>query len=136
MLNVALLVPCTVEPVRNCSTVAAGHGEGGALLFFSSTAPAASHPSQIAIKPDGVERNLVGVIIQRFEQKGYKLVGIKMVTPSKEFASKHYGEASMSEACCLLTWVLRNSGSVVQAVLQRAGGVLLVGPRGGDGLGG
>lgn len=33
----------------------------------------------IMIKPDGVQRGLVGKIIQRFEEKGYKLVALKMV---------------------------------------------------------
>lgn len=33
----------------------------------------------IAIKPDGVQRRLVGQIIQRFEQRGFKLVGLKML---------------------------------------------------------
>lgn len=44
----------------------------------------------IAIKPDGVQRGLISEIISRFERKGYKLVGIKVVIPSKEFAQKHY----------------------------------------------
>lgn len=33
----------------------------------------------IAVKPDGVQRRLVGQIIQRFEQRGFKLVGLKML---------------------------------------------------------
>lgn len=44
----------------------------------------------IAIKPDGVQRGLISEIISRFERKGYKLVGIKVVIPSKDFAQKHY----------------------------------------------
>ncbi|KAH6760931.1 Nucleoside diphosphate kinase family protein [Perilla frutescens var. frutescens] len=44
----------------------------------------------IAIKPDGVQRGLISEIISRFERKGYKLVGIKVVVPSKGFAQKHY----------------------------------------------
>lgn len=44
----------------------------------------------IAIKPDGVQRGLIAEIISRFERKGYKLVAIKLVVPSKEFAQKHY----------------------------------------------
>jgi len=48
----------------------------------------------IAIKPDGVQRNLVGEVISRFEQKGYKLVAIKLVTPTKQFAEKHYSDLS------------------------------------------
>ncbi|KAL2551105.1 Nucleoside diphosphate kinase IV [Forsythia ovata] len=44
----------------------------------------------IAIKPDGVQRGLISEIISRFECKGYKLVAIKILVPSKEFAQKHY----------------------------------------------
>lgn len=44
----------------------------------------------IAIKPDGVQRGLISEIIARFERKGFKLVAIKVVVPSKEFAQKHY----------------------------------------------
>ncbi|KAK4512785.1 GDP/GTP exchange factor for ARF [Mucor velutinosus] len=46
----------------------------------------------IAIKPDGVQRGLVGKIIQRFEERGYKLVGLKAIAPSKEMAEKHYDD--------------------------------------------
>jgi nucleoside-diphosphate kinase len=46
----------------------------------------------IAIKPDGVQRNLVGEIIQRFEKRGYKLVAIKSLVPSRDLAEKHYGD--------------------------------------------
>ena len=45
----------------------------------------------IAIKPDGVQRGLVAEIIGRFENKGFKLVGLKQLIPSKELAEKHYG---------------------------------------------
>jgi len=44
----------------------------------------------IAIKPDGVQRGIVGEIIKRFEQKGYKLVAMKLVHPHEEFAKAHY----------------------------------------------
>ncbi len=46
----------------------------------------------IAIKPDGVKRNLIGKIISKFEEKGYKIVGLKMLIPSLEIAEKHYEE--------------------------------------------
>lgn len=45
----------------------------------------------IMIKPDGVQRNLVGNIISRFETKGFTLVGMKFMAVSKELAEKHYG---------------------------------------------
>lgn len=46
----------------------------------------------IAVKPDGVKRGLVGEIISRFEKKGYKLIGMKMLDVTPELAEKHYGE--------------------------------------------
>ena len=48
--------------------------------------------SFIAIKPDGVQRGLVGPIIQRFEQRGYKLAAIKLTTPGKDHLEAHYAD--------------------------------------------
>merc|ERR1712138_211451 len=47
--------------------------------------------SFVAIKPDGVQRGLVGEILGRFERKGFKLVGLKQLTPSRDLAEQHYG---------------------------------------------
>ena len=44
----------------------------------------------IIIKPDGVERALIGPIITRFEQRGLKIIGMKMVQVSDELARRHY----------------------------------------------
>ena len=44
------------------------------------------------IKPDGVQRNLVGEIISRVESKGFSITKIKMMTIPKELAEQHYGE--------------------------------------------
>uniref|UniRef100_A0A7N9AVX6 Nucleoside diphosphate kinase n=1 Tax=Mastacembelus armatus TaxID=205130 RepID=A0A7N9AVX6_9TELE len=49
----------------------------------------------IAVKPDGVQRRLVGRVIQRFEQRGFKLVGLKMLQVSEELLSQHYCELRM-----------------------------------------
>lgn len=46
----------------------------------------------VAIKPDGVKRGLIGRIIQRFEDKSYKIVAIKMMNVTPEIAAKHYEE--------------------------------------------
>jgi nucleoside-diphosphate kinase len=46
----------------------------------------------LAIKPDGVQRKLVGEIIRRFEAKGFTLVGLKLMMVSPELAGEHYGE--------------------------------------------
>ncbi|MDB9311267.1 nucleoside-diphosphate kinase [Aphanizomenon sp. CS-733/32] len=45
----------------------------------------------LAIKPDGVQRGLVGEIIRRFETKGFTLVGLKFQQVSRELAEQHYG---------------------------------------------
>ena len=45
----------------------------------------------IAIKPDGVQRGYIAEIIGRFEKKGFKLVGLKQLIPSKDLAENHYG---------------------------------------------
>jgi nucleoside-diphosphate kinase len=44
----------------------------------------------LAIKPDGVQRGLVGEIIRRFENKGFTLVGLKFLQVSRELAEQHY----------------------------------------------
>jgi len=45
----------------------------------------------IMIKPDGVQRNIIGEVIKRFETKGFTLVGLKLLKVSRELAEKHYG---------------------------------------------
>ena len=44
----------------------------------------------VMVKPDGVQRNLVGEVIRRFEAKGFTLVGLKMMQVSRELAEQHY----------------------------------------------
>ena len=44
----------------------------------------------VMVKPDGVQRNLVGEVIRRLETKGFTLVGLKMMQVSRELAEKHY----------------------------------------------
>lgn len=46
----------------------------------------------IMVKPDGVQRGLVGEIVNRFEQKGFTLAGAKLMEISTELAEEHYGE--------------------------------------------
>ncbi|MEJ9211773.1 nucleoside-diphosphate kinase [Bacillus smithii] len=46
----------------------------------------------LMIKPDGVQRNLIGEIVSRFEKKGFQLVGAKLMKVTKELAEKHYQE--------------------------------------------
>jgi nucleoside-diphosphate kinase len=44
----------------------------------------------VLLKPDCVQRRLIGTILTRFEQKGLRLVGMKLIKPSHALAAKHY----------------------------------------------
>ncbi len=44
------------------------------------------------VKPDGVQRGLIGTVIGRIESKGLKIAGLKLVHVSEELAKEHYGE--------------------------------------------
>ena len=46
----------------------------------------------VLIKPDGVQRGLIGEIIKRFEQRGLKIVGLKLTHVDNDMAQKHYTE--------------------------------------------
>ena len=52
------------------------------------------HPKQertlVIIKPDGVQRTLIGEILRRYERAGFKLVGLKLVVPTANQAKDHY----------------------------------------------
>jgi nucleoside-diphosphate kinase len=45
----------------------------------------------IIVKPDGVQRGLIGSVITRFEQRGLKFVGLKLIQITPELAEQHYG---------------------------------------------
>ncbi|HSI68132.1 MAG TPA: nucleoside-diphosphate kinase [Planococcus sp. (in: firmicutes)] len=46
----------------------------------------------LMVKPDGVQRNVIGEIVARFEKKGYHLAGAKLMQIPAELAEEHYGE--------------------------------------------
>ena len=77
----------------------------------------------IMVKPDGVQRGLIGEIIGRFEQKGLKLVGLKSVVPSRETAETHYAVHAerpfYNDLVAFMT-----SGPVVVQVLEGENAVL------------
>ncbi|CAB1419945.1 unnamed protein product [Pleuronectes platessa] len=59
-------------------------------LRSKSSLPDVREQTLIAVKPDGVHRRLVGQIMQRFEQRGFKLVGLKMLQVSEDLLAQHY----------------------------------------------
>lgn len=68
----------------------------GILPVLEASAPVAQpaimERTFIMIKPDGVKRGLVADIIKRFEQRGYKLVAMKMMMADEPLLSEHYGD--------------------------------------------
>ncbi len=46
----------------------------------------------LMVKPDGVQRNVIGEIVSRFERKGFQLAGAKLMSIPTELAEQHYGE--------------------------------------------
>jgi len=71
----------------------------------------------VMVKPDGVHRAFVGQVITRFETKGLKLVGLKMLKIPKEMAEEHYGEhVGKPFYEKLLSYI--TSGPVVAMVLE------------------
>ncbi len=55
-----------------------------------ATKPAGLEQTLVLFKPDAVKRGLSGEILARFEKAGLKVVGLKMVVPTREFAAQHY----------------------------------------------
>lgn len=51
-----------------------------------------SERTLILIKPDGVQRQLVGRLLDRYEQRGLKIVGLKLMWATREIAEEHYAE--------------------------------------------
>jgi nucleoside-diphosphate kinase len=71
----------------------------------------------LLIKPDGVERGLVGEILGRVEDKGYKIIALKMLQMDMELAAVHYAEHIGKEFYGRLTNFI-TAGPLVAAVLE------------------
>jgi Nucleoside diphosphate kinase len=87
-----------------------------------------THPKKertfVAIKPDGVQRSLIGEVIQRFERVGLKIVGLKILTISEDHVEKHYEKLDEKIRKHLKKYM--TSGPVVAMVLEGAHAVQLV----------
>ncbi len=71
----------------------------------------------VIVKPDGVQRGLVGEIITRLERRGLKIVALKLMTISSETAHQHYGEHEGKPFFAGLVQYI-TSGPVVTLVLE------------------
>ncbi|KAH8548487.1 nucleoside diphosphate kinase [Umbelopsis sp. PMI_123] len=78
----------------------------------------------IMIKPDGVQRGLVGKIVSRFEDRGYKLVAIKSVAPSKELAERHYADLKSKPFFPSLVEYMSNGAAPVVAMVWEGSDVI------------
>jgi len=76
----------------------------------------------IAIKPDGVSRGLIAEIIKRFEQKGFKLVAMKLLVPTQAQAAGHYDDL---KAKPFFTGLVRffSSGPIIAMVWEGTGSI-------------
>ena len=85
----------------------------------------------IVFKPDAVQRGIVGEILQRFERVGLKIVGIKMVAPSKEHYLGHYETIGQlgtrrGETTLNITLDMMLDGPVIAMVLEGVESVAVV----------
>lgn len=88
--------------------------------------------SLVLVKPDGVQRGLIGEIISRFERKGLKLIGIKMMTLDDAILESHYAHLADKPFFGDIKEFMKSSPVVAMAWEGGAGAVdsirILVGP--------
>jgi nucleoside-diphosphate kinase len=83
----------------------------------------------VLIKPDGLSRGLVGEIIKRFEMRGLKIVGLKMVKVNKNLAEKHYTESiAEKHGKHVRDYLLKylKSGPVIAMVIEGSSAIEMV----------
>jgi nucleoside-diphosphate kinase len=74
----------------------------------------------VLVKPDGVERGLIGEILRRFENRGIKIIGMKMLQPSKKLAEAHYSDVSARHGKVIAGGLIKylSEGPVVAVALE------------------
>ena len=85
----------------------------------------------VVFKPDAVQRGIVGEILVRFERVGLKIVGTKMIAPSRDYFYKHYEEIGKletrrGEEAFNVTMDFMTQGPVIAIVLEGVEAVALV----------
>lgn len=115
---VARMAALAGRNVFHTRTAAAAAATAIATVAGTSVAMADKNErSYIMLKPDAVQRGLVGEIITRFEKRGFKLVALKLVTPTLEHAQKHYYDLAERPFFPTLCKFL-SSGPVVAMVFE------------------
>ena len=84
-----------------------------------------SERTLVLVKPDGVQRLLTGRILARFEERGLKIVGLKLVHVDREFAERHYAVHRERPFFASLVAFI-TSGPLVAAALEGPDAIALV----------
>jgi nucleoside-diphosphate kinase len=79
----------------------------------------------IIVKPEGVQRGLIGKVVERFEQRGLKFVGLKLIHITPDLAEQHYGVHKGKPFYAGLVKHI-TSGPVVVGVLEGPGAISVV----------
>ena len=79
----------------------------------------------VLVKPDGIQRLLAGRILARYEERGLRLVGLKLMTVSRELAERHYAVHSAKPFFGGLVEFI-TSGPVLAAVLEGPNAIAVV----------
>ncbi|NP_001288834.1 nucleoside diphosphate kinase II, chloroplastic-like [Brassica rapa] len=82
------------SPSRRRLRASTSSAESGIFLPHLVASMEQVEETYIMVKPDGIQRGLVGEIISRFEKKGFKLIGLKMFQCPRELAEEHYKDLS------------------------------------------
>lgn len=115
LARAALFAGRTVFQTRSLAAAAAAAGTAAAGTAVAMADK--NERSYIMLKPDAVQRGLVGEIVSRFEKRGFKLVALKLVTPTFDHAKKHYHDLSERPFYNTLCKFL-SSGPVVAMVFE------------------
>jgi nucleoside-diphosphate kinase len=86
---------------------------------------AESQRTLVLVKPDGVRRGLAGEILARFERRGMRILGLKLVRPARSFVEEHYGEHRGKPFYAELVDFL-TSGPVVAACVEAPDAIRVV----------
>ena len=97
----------------------------GAITQHSARGILVTERTLVLIKPDGVQRLLVGRILARYEERGLRLVALKLMTVSRELAERHYAVHSARPFFRSLVDFI-TSGPVVAAVLEGPNAIAVV----------
>jgi len=93
LLCICAFIACLLQVAQSfapTSMVVSRFGSNSQCYLSTKLCMNSQERTYIMIKPDGVQRRVVGEIVKRFEQKGFLLRGLKLVQPKQETLEEHY----------------------------------------------